>query len=89
MKEKSGASEAVVLKIGDSIGYRDNDVAAIEKIRMISSGKFIGEVKYDGDGYDIVLTLRDGVGLFNLWLKDNPIRISEDKKEKGRAPRKK
>ena len=88
-KEGLKVAEAIVLKIGDTIECHDNGSAVVEKIRVISSGKFIDQLKYDGEDDDIVLTLRDGVGLFNLWLKDNPIRISEEKKEKRRTPRKK
>lgn len=88
-KEELKVAEAIVLKIGDTIEYRENDSAVIDKIRIISSGKFIDQVKYDSKNDDIVLTLKDNTGLFNLWLKDNPIRISEEKKEKRKTPRKK
>ncbi|MCX5678601.1 MAG: hypothetical protein NTY76_05770 [Candidatus Omnitrophica bacterium] len=89
MKEERIVAETIVLKVGDAIGYHSNDKAVIEKIRVISTGKFIEQVKYDGENDDIVLTLRDGAGICSLWLKDNPVRILEEKKEKGRALRKK
>jgi hypothetical protein len=71
----------MVIKIGDTIGYPDNRTATIEKIRMVSKGEFIEECKYGGEEDDIVLTLRDGTGTIDLWLKNNPIRLLESKKE--------
>ncbi len=74
-------SKKVILKIGDTVGYSDSKKAIIEKIRIISKSEFIGELKYDGEENDIVLTLRDGLGIINLWLKNNPVRLLEEKKE--------
>ena len=74
-------SKKIILKIGDIVGYSDNKKAIIEKIRVISKAEFIGELKYDGEENDIVLTLRDGLGIINLWLKNNPVRLLEEKKE--------
>ena len=74
--------EHVLLKLGDMIERPDNGKALVEKIRIISRGEFIPHIKYDGKCDDIVLTLRDDIGVFSLWLKDNPIRILEDKKSK-------
>jgi len=78
-------NEKIILKIGDTVEYHNNKKATIEKIRIISKGEFIEQFKYDGKANNIVLTLRDNVGVFNLWLKDNPIRIMEEKKEKKKS----
>ena len=72
----------VILKIGDMIGYSGNKKATIEKIRIISKAEFIEEYKYDGEEDDIVLTLRDEAGIINLWIKNNPVWLLEEKKEK-------
>jgi len=75
-------SKKVILKIGNMVGYSDNKKAVIEKIRIISKAEFIEECKYDGGENDIVLTLKDGSGTINLWLKNNPVWLLEEKKEK-------
>jgi len=75
-------SKKMILKIGDTIGYSDNKKAIIEKIRIISKAEFIEECKYDGEEDNIVLTLRDVAGIINLWLKNNPVWLLEEKKEK-------
>ena len=75
-------SKKVILKIGNMVGYSDNKKAVIEKIRIISKAEFIEECKYDGEENDIVLTLKDGSGTINLWLKNNPVWLLEEKKEK-------
>ena len=75
-------SKKMILKIGDTIGYSNNKKAIIEKIRIISKAEFIEECKYDGEEDNIVLTLRDGAGTINLWLKNNPVWLLEEKKEK-------
>lgn len=75
-------TDKIILKIGDMIECHVNNKAVIEKIRIISTAKFVDQVKYDGKGDNIVLTLRDDAGVCNFWLKDNPIRILEEKKEK-------
>jgi hypothetical protein len=72
----------MILKIGDMVGYSDNKKAMIEKIRIISKAEFIEECKYDGEEDDIVLTLRDEAGTINLWIKNNPVWLLEEKKEK-------
>ena len=74
-------SKKIILKIGDIVGYSDNKKAIIEKIRVISKAEFIGELKYDGEENDIVLTLRAGSGIINLWLKNNPVMLLEEKRE--------
>ncbi|MFH1189079.1 MAG: hypothetical protein V1682_00115 [Candidatus Omnitrophota bacterium] len=74
--------EQVILKVGDTIERSDSSRASVERIRIISKGEFIDQIKYDGKCDDIALTLKDDMGVFNLWLKDNPIRILEEKKEK-------
>ena len=74
-------SKKIILKIGDIVGYSDNKKAIMEKIRVISKAEFIGELKYDGEENDIVLTLRAGSGIINLWLKNNPVMLLEEKRE--------
>ncbi len=75
-------ADKIILKMGDIVECHDKSKAVIEKIRIISTAKFIDQVKYNGKGDDIVLILRDNVGIYNYWLKDNPIRVSDEKKEK-------
>jgi hypothetical protein len=75
-------STKTILKIGDMIGYSDNKKAMIEKIRIISKGEFVEQYIYDSEAEDVVLTLNDNIGVFNLWLKNNPICVFEEKKEK-------
>lgn len=70
----------IILKVGDAIEYFSGRSAVIEKIRIISTGELVEQYKYDGQGYDIVLTLKDKLGMIDLWLKDTPIRILETKK---------
>jgi hypothetical protein len=74
--------DKIILKTGDMIEYHGNSKAVIEKIRMVSAAKFVDQVKYNGKGDDIVLSLRSNAGIYSFWLKDNPIRILEEKKDK-------
>ena len=47
----------------------------IEKIRIISSGKFVQEFEYNKKeaGADIVLTLSCNHSVLDLWLKKTPV----------------
>lgn len=74
-------SKKIILKIGDMVRYFDNKNGIIEKIRVISKAEFIDECKYDGEENDIVLTLKDGAGTINLWLKNNTVWLLEEKKD--------
>lgn len=62
--------QETILRIADTIEYSNGQKGVIEKIRIISSGKFIEEYAYDGDGHDLVLTLRYNSSMTNLWVKD-------------------
>jgi len=73
----------IILKVGDTIEYSNSRKGLIEKIRIISSGKCVEEYVYDGDGKDLVLTLKDGHGTINLWVKDIPIHKIVEKQEEG------
>ena len=75
-------SEEEILKIGDMIEYSNNQMVIIEKIRIISTGKFVEQYKYNGRGDNVVLTLRDKATTINLCVKDTPIRKITDKQKK-------
>ena len=73
--------QEMILKIGDAIEYSNGQKGLIEKIRIISSGKFVEEYEYDGDGHNLVLTLRCNNSITNLWVKDTLLhRVPEEKK---------
>jgi len=60
LKQNEGVgkmSQEIILKIGDTIEYAQGLRALIEKIRIISTGKFVEEYAYSGDSNDVVLTL--------------------------------
>ena len=62
-----------IVKIGDTIQCFEGHSAIIEKIKIISTGEFIGQYKYDGtDAYDIMLILKDGSGMIKMCFKDAP-----------------
>ena len=65
--------QEITLRIGDTIEYLNGQKGLIEKIRIISSGKLLEEYEYDGDGHDLVLTLRCNSSITNLWVKDTHI----------------
>ncbi|MFA5346357.1 MAG: hypothetical protein WC315_08820 [Candidatus Omnitrophota bacterium] len=65
--------QKIVLNIGDSIKYSGECTGIIEKIRIIATGNYIEQYEYNGNGEDIVLTLRNDHGITNLWLKDASI----------------
>jgi len=65
--------QKIVLNIGDSIKYSGECTGIIEKIRIIATGNYIEQYEYNGNGEDIVLTLRNDHGITNLWLKDTSI----------------
>ena len=74
-------SQEIILTVGDTIEYSNGQKGLIEKIRIISSGKLVEEYEYDGDGRDLVLTLRCNNSIINLWVKDNRIhKVPEGKK---------
>lgn len=73
--------QEIKLRVGDTIDYGNGKKGQIEKIRIISSGKFVEEYDYDGDGQDLVLTLRCNDSVTNLWVKDTHIhKVPEEKK---------
>jgi len=73
--------QEIILTVGDTIKYSNGQEGLIEKIRIISSGKFVEEYEYDGDGHDLVLTLRNNNSVTNLWVKDTRIhKVSGEKK---------
>jgi len=65
--------QEITLRIGDTIEYSNGQKGLIEKIRIISSGKLLEEYEYDGDGHDLVLTLRCNSSITNLWVKNTHI----------------
>ncbi|PJC48808.1 MAG: hypothetical protein CO035_01500 [Candidatus Omnitrophica bacterium CG_4_9_14_0_2_um_filter_42_8] len=73
----------IILKVGDAIEYSGRRGVVIEKIRIISTGELVKEYRYNKDGYDVVLTLKDKQWVFDLWVKDTAIHILE-KKEPGK-----
>jgi hypothetical protein len=74
--------QEIKLKVGDTIGYGNGKKGQIEKIRIISSGKFVEECEYDGDGHDLVLTLRCNNGVANLWVKEARIHGAPEGKKR-------
>ena len=73
--------QEIKLRVGDVVDYGNGRKGQIEKIRIISSGKLVEEYEYDGDGHDLVLTLRCNNSITNLWVKDTRIhRVPEGKK---------
>jgi len=73
--------QEIILTVGDTIEYSNGQKGLIEKIRIISSGKLVEEYEYNGDGYDLVLTLRCNNSVTNLWVKDTRIhKVPEEKK---------
>lgn len=75
-------SQEITLKIGDTIEYSGGRKGQIEKIRIISSGKFVTQYEYAENGDNVVLTLKDKQSIINLWLKDTPIHKITEKEEK-------
>lgn len=72
--------EKIALKIGDKIRYLDNHNGVIDRIRIISSGKFVEQ--YEGDINKVVLTLKDKIGVINIWPKKTPVCLAEAKEHK-------
>ena len=73
--------QEIKLRLGDTIDYGNGKKGQIEKIRIISSSKLVEEYEYDGDGHDLVLTLRSNNSITSLWVKDARIhRVPEEKK---------
>ncbi len=74
--------QEIKLWVGDTIDYGNGQKGQIEKIRIISSGKLVEEYEYDGDGHDLVLTLRVNNSVTNLWVKNTRIhKVPGEKKE--------
>ena len=74
-------SQEIKLMVGDVIEYSNGQKGLIEKIRIISSGNLVEEYEYDGDGHDLVLTLRVNNSVINFWVKDTRInKVPEEKK---------
>jgi hypothetical protein len=74
--------QEIILTVGDTVEYSNGQKGLIEKIRIISSGKHVEEYEYDGDGHDLVLTLRRNNSITNLWVKDTRIhKVPGEKKE--------
>jgi len=68
-----------IVKVGDTIECFEGHNAVIEKIKIISTGKFIEQYKYNGnDAYDIILILKDGAGIIKLCFKNAPKKIIKD-----------
>ena len=73
--------EEIILKVADTIECSNGQKGVIEKIRIISSGRFLEEYVYVGRGQDLVLTLRGNNSLTNLWVEDMHIhKVSGEKK---------
>lgn len=65
--------QEIKLRLGDTVDYGNGKKGQIEKIRIISSGELVEEYEYDGDGHDLVLTLRVNNSVTNFWVKDTRI----------------
>jgi len=74
-------SQEIKLRVGDTIEYSNGQKGLIEKIRIISTGKFLEEYEYDGDGHDLVLTLRVDNSVTNLWVKNTRIHKAPEEKK--------
>ncbi len=70
-----------MLSIGDIIEYSAGRRARVVKIREISTGKFIEQYSHEGKGEDIILSLDDGQGVINFWLKDKAFRKINERPE--------
>jgi len=73
--------QEIELKVGDAIDYGNGKKGQIEKIRIISSGKLVEEYDYDGDGHDLVLTLRCNNSVTDLWVKNTRIHKAPEEKK--------
>ncbi|MDP1854092.1 MAG: hypothetical protein Q8L26_07845 [Candidatus Omnitrophota bacterium] len=74
--------QKIKLRVGDTIDYGNGRKGQIGKIRIISSGKFVEEYEYDGDGHDLVLTVCGDRSVTNLWVKDTRIHIVPAEKKR-------
>jgi len=61
-----------MVKVGDVVEYAEGLRASVENIYLISSGEFVNEKRYNGNGYDIMLMLNDSMGNFNICFRDKP-----------------
>ncbi len=75
--------EKIILKVGDIVEYSYGRKGLIEKIRIISTGEFVEEYAHGDDGKNLVLTLKNGQDIVNLWLKDTPVHKVTEKQGKG------
>ena len=75
-------SQEIILKVSDTVEYSNGQKGLIEKIRIISSGKLVEEYVYDGDGHDLVLTLRSNNSVTNLWVKNTLIHKAPEEKKR-------
>jgi len=73
--------QEIKLRVGDAIDYSNGKKGQIEKIRIISSGKLVEEYDYDGDGNDLVLTLRCNSSMTNLWVKNTRLHKAPEEKK--------
>jgi small-conductance mechanosensitive channel len=73
--------QEIILKVGDTVEYSQGRKGLIKRIRILSTGKCVEEYIYDGDGHDLVLTLRCNNSITNLWVKNTRIhKVPEEKK---------
>ena len=61
-----------VVRVGDVIECFKWHRRIVEKIRIISAGKFVNECHYNGNGYDIMLILKGDSGSTKMSFKDAP-----------------
>ena len=69
-----------MIKVGDVVEYVAGLKAVVEKIKIISTGEFVGESRYGDIGYDILLVLRDSRGAFKLCFEKRPTVICGSKR---------
>jgi len=75
--------EQMILNIGDMVETSNSQKGRIEKIRIISSGKLVDRYAYNGEGADVVLTIKDEIGVINLWLKGISVHEMTERQKKG------
>ena len=64
------------IRVGDTIECYKWHKAMVEEIKILSTGEFVEECEYNGNGYDIVLVLKSNLGRFKMCFKDAPVKIS-------------
>lgn len=65
-----------IIRIGDVIECYKSQKAIVEKILIISTGRFVKEWEHNGNGYDIMLILKNDLGNMRVCFKDAPKKIS-------------